>query len=353
MTSRIDNLKKRLPDTVAVVLNAHNRYYLTDFRSSAGALIILPDKSYFLTDSRYIEMAKKTVLNCEVCEAVDLVKEIGKLFDKNGITRCMMEDIITVRQASKFKLALEKVEIDTSSTLNDAILACREIKDDVEISYIEMAQDITDTAFELTLKELKIGMSEWEVKLVLEGHMRRLGAEDIAFDTIAVSGENSSLPHGVPGERLLQNGDFLTLDFGAKYRGYCTDITRTVAIGAVDEEHIKVYNIVKRAQSEALRALAPGKLCNTVDAVARDIIKNEGYGDYFGHGLGHSLGIEIHEEPRLSPLCKKEVVKGMILTVEPGIYLPGKFGVRIEDSCVVTDDGARPLSRITKELIVV
>ncbi len=339
--------------TAAVVLNTHNRYYLTGFHSSAGALVILPEKSYFLTDSRYIEMADSVVTDCEVSEVVDLAKGVAEIFERHGIKRCMMEDIITVKQASKFELALPKVMIDISEELNDAILACREIKDETEIGNIEKAQEITDTAFELTLKELKPGMSEWEVKLTLEGHMRRLGAENIAFDTIAVSGEKSSLPHGVPGERLLQNGDFLTLDFGAKYNGYCTDITRTVAIGPIDEEQIKVYNIVKQAQETALAALAPGKICSDVDAIARDIIKENGYDEYFRHGLGHSLGIEIHEDPRLSSLCKKTVLKGMVLTVEPGIYLPGKFGVRIEDSCVVTDDGARPLSRITKELITV
>ncbi len=353
--TRIEKLKERLPKDfgAAIVIDGHSRFYLTGFRSSAGALVVLPQGNFFLTDSRYIEMARRTVTGCEISEVTKFSESVGAILKKHGVKNCMMENTITVKMADQFKKDLDGVSIDLSDTLVEAVLACRELKDEAELKLIAKAQDISDTAFELTLKEIAVGMTEQELKLTLENHMRRLGADDIAFDTIAVSGANGSLPHGVPSDKKLQNGDLVTIDFGAKYKGYCTDITRTIAIGEIGEEQRKIYEVVKEAQETAVQNLRPGADCLEMDKIARDIITENGFGEMFRHGLGHSLGIEIHEEPRLSPTAKRTVMEGMVLTVEPGIYLPEKYGVRIEDSCVVTKDGCRPLSRITKELITI
>ncbi len=353
--NRIDGLRAKLPKDfdAAIIVNTHNRFYLTGFRSSAGALIVLAKNAYFLTDSRYIEMAGRTIEGCDISETADFAEGVAKVLKENGVKKVMMENTMSVKQADKFKAKFDDIDVDLTDSLVEAVLACRELKDEVELAYITKAQEISDDAFEMMLKEVKVGMTEMQLKLILENNMRVLGADDIAFDTIAVSGANGSLPHGVPGDRKLQKGDLVTIDFGAKYKGYCTDITRTIAIGQISDEQRKVYEVVKKAQITAVQNLRPGADCRGLDKIARDIISDEGYGEMFRHGLGHSLGLEIHEEPRLSPTIDRCVLEGMVLTVEPGIYLPEKFGVRIEDSCVVTKDGCRPLSRITKELITI
>ncbi len=351
--TRIDNFRKALPENfgAVLILNASNRFYITGFRSSAGLAVITENEAFFYTDSRYIEMAKRTIKGFEVKESAKAAEEVAKLLLEKGIKSCMMENVITVAEAERYKKELKDIEVDLSSQLVNVILHCREIKDEQEIALIEKAQQIADDAFEATLKEMKQGMTEREVMLILEGSMRRLGAEDIAFDSIIVSGENGSLPHGVPGERRLQSGDMVTMDFGAKYGGYRCDITRTIAIGEISQEQRDIYDIVKAAQLAGVEALKPGVDCASIDKVSRDIITEKGFGEMFRHGLGHSLGIDIHEDPRLAPASKDTTKVGMVLTVEPGIYIPEKYGVRIEDSCVVTESGCRPLSRITKELI--
>ncbi len=353
--TRIEYLKSKLPEGygAAIFTNSNNRFYLTGMRSSAGMLVITPDKAYFFTDSRYIELAKRTIKGCEVAEAAKITEDLAKLLSDIGVKKCMMENIITVAEADRFKAELKGIEIDLSSGLMDAVLACREIKDAEEHETMKKAQQISDDAFEKTISEIKVGMTEREVRLKLDGYMREFGAEDTAFDSIVVSGENGSLPHGVPGERKLQKGDMVTIDFGAKYKGYCTDITRTIAIGEISKEQHEIYDIVKTAQETAVAALKAGMGCVEMDKISRDIITEKGFGEMFRHGLGHSLGIEIHEEPRFSPSAKGDAKVGMVMTIEPGIYVPGKYGVRIEDSCIITETGCIPLSRITKELITI
>jgi Xaa-Pro aminopeptidase len=218
---------------------------------------------------------------------------------------------------------------------------------------LRRAEAIGDLAFTHICGFLKEGMSETEVALELEFFMRRNGAECLSFDTIAVSGVRSSLPHGEPSDKKIEAGDFLTMDFGCKYLGYCSDMTRTVAIGKVTDEMKKVYGIVQRAQQTALEAINPGKKASDIDKTARDIIKYEGYGNCFGHGTGHGVGLEIHEAPTANPTGETVLKPGMSVTVEPGIYLPGRFGVRIEDLALVTETGYEVLSHSDKDLIII
>ena len=242
--------------------------------------------------------------------------------------------------------------------LEDAVNVYREVKTEDEIAKLARAEQIGDEAFTEIVKFIhenwKDGLTEQRVALQLEYEMRLRGAEGTSFDTIAASGSNSSLPHAMPQPKLLTEGDFLTMDFGCMYQGYCSDMTRTIHIGeVVESEQKKVYDTVLQAQLAALSVVKPGMVCSDVDKCARDIIADAGYGDYFGHGLGHSVGLFIHEEPRFSMKCDAVLKPGVVITVEPGIYLPGRFGVRIEDMIVVTEDGYQNLASSPKELICV
>jgi Xaa-Pro aminopeptidase len=216
---------------------------------------------------------------------------------------------------------------------------------------MKKAQLITDAAFEHILGIMKPGVCERDIALEIEYFMKKSGASGPSFDLITVSGENTSLPHGVAGSRCLREGDFVTLDIGDVVDGYCSDMTRTVAVGRISDEQKKVYDIVLEAQIAAENALCAGKVCSSIDKIARDIISDAGYGDCFGHGLGHSVGLLIHEEPRLSPSCHTVLEEGMTITVEPGIYLEGSFGVRIEDMAMITKDGCMVFTKSPKELI--
>ncbi len=356
MQSRIQKVRAKLEQNFGCVLitEKDNRFYHTGFNSSAGWLLIFEHDSIFITDTRYAEMAKKTIKHCEfVLMEAEYSAQIANIIKSRNVKKCYIEDSMTLREAKKLRKALGNIELVDDDTLTNALRDNRMIKDENEIALIEKAQDITDTAFEGLMKEIKVGMTETEVRVMLERLMVDNGADDLAFSTIAVSGENSSLPHGVPGKRRIKEGDFLTLDFGAKYQGYCTDMTRTIAFGEISEKQREVYDIVLSAQLAGVAALRPGVTGFDVDKVSRDIIEATPYAKLFGHGLGHSLGIFIHEEPRLSSKCHVTMEPGMVMTVEPGIYIEGEFGVRIEDTCVVTWEGSRPLSRITKDLIVI
>ena len=227
----------------------------------------------------------------------------------------------------------------------------RMIKDSDEIGMIEAAVNIADRAFARLLPQLRIGMAEIEAAALLEFYMRQLGAEGTSFSTIVASGRRSSLPHGQPTEKKLAAGDFVTFDFGALYNGYCSDITRTVVLGKANSRQRQIYNTVLTAQSASIAVLRQGTLCSAADKAARAVIEEAGYGEYFGHGAGHSLGLAIHEEPRLSENCDTVLRSGMVVTVEPGIYIPDWGGVRIEDVAVITDDGARILTATGKEML--
>ena len=242
--------------------------------------------------------------------------------------------------------------VSSDSKIDKLLDEERAIKSKEEIEFIKYSQYLTDKTFSHILNFIIVGKTERETALEMEFFMRNAGSDGIAFDFIVVSGKNSSLPHGVPTDKPFEIGDFITMDFGARYEGYCSDMTRTVAVGGLDNEQINVYNTVLSAQEKALSVIKNGVLCSEVDKAARDVIDNAGYKEYFGHALGHSLGLDIHEAPACSPKSKATLKSGMLMTVEPGIYIPSKFGVRIEDMVVVTDNGYENLTKSPKDIII-
>lgn len=349
----IQSLQNMLPeDGCGIVLSALNRRYLTGFFADDGILLITKTAAFLLEDFRYIEAAREKADGCEIILLDDANKQMRQILGSHGVkTACIEQKEVTLERYEALKKALPGIEIDTTGDFNRLILLLRMKKTPQELTEIKSAQKITDDAFAALLGFIKPGLTEREVAAELEYEMKKRGSQYPSFDTIAVSGENSSRPHGVPGSRKLQAGDFLTLDFGAVVNSYHSDMTRTVAIGKVNDEQKKVYDTVLEAQKRALEAISAGKTGREIDAVARAVIDGAGYKGRFGHGLGHSVGLYIHEEPRFSPLCNTVMEKGMVMTVEPGIYLEGRFGVRIEDMVLITPTGCEDLTQSPKELI--
>ena len=355
--NRIEKLMKALPEgaDAALITSDVNRRYFTGLESSAGTLVAFRDAAYFIIDFRYIEVAKATVTGAEVLLQDKLYEQIGALLKKHGAkTVTIATDYVTVGALGMYRTRLPEYEFLTDATLNDEILAMRSLKDESEIAAIRKAQSITDASFLEILDFIKPGKTEKEIAAYLEYCMRRLGADGLAFETIAASGPNSAKPHAVPSDRPLQQGDFFTMDYGALWGGYCSDMTRTVAIGEPTDEMRKVYDTVLAAQLLGIEKAVEGASCRAVDAAARELIYNAGYEGCFGHSLGHSVGIEIHEMPGFSPSIAPETTckQGMVITVEPGIYLEGRFGVRIEDMVWFAPDGTKDLTNSPKELII-
>lgn len=354
MKKRIEKLQSNLLENQAVLIfDDTNRMYFTGFHSSAGIVVITAKKAVLLIDFRYIEKAKATVKDMEVRLCTDSIKQIAEVLAEEKISEVLLEtDTINLALYSKLKANLDGVTVSADTKIQDAILKLRAIKDSEEIGFIKQAQAITDKTFDYILTRIEAGKTEKEIALDMEFFARQNGSEGIAFDFIVVSGKNSSLPHGVPTDKKLEKGDFLTMDFGARYAGYCSDMTRTVAIGEVSDRQRYVYETVLKAQSMSANAVKAGAVCKEVDAIARDYIYANGFEGCFGHGLGHSLGLEIHENPAFNTRDESKVESGMIMTVEPGIYLENEFGVRIEDMVLVTDDGYENLTHSPKELII-
>ncbi len=324
--------------------------YLTGFSGSTAVVVVTPGKAYFITDSRYSEQVKSEVTGATFVQTKDYFKSVAELKEMQAKNvRVMVEAArLTVTQRKKFQDAMpQALLIDTTDVLENMGL----IKDASEINAIKKACAISDEAFERILGILKPGIAEKEVAAELEYQMKMLGASKEAFSTIVASGWRSALPHGVASEKKLEKGDLITFDFGAFYDGYCSDITRTVVLGKATAKQKKIYNIVLRAQRAGIRKVKKGVTGKEVDAASRNIIKRAGYGDYFGHGTGHGIGLEVHAGPRVSPLGEQTLDSNMVITIEPGIYLPGWGGVRIEDDVVVRPQGAVVLNKATKKLL--
>lgn len=351
---RIEKIQQGLENNEAVLISGGaNRFYFTGFNSSAGTVLITKEASYFLIDFRYFEKANSVVEACEVSLSTNPLKEVKILLEKHKINRLYIETYsVSVNRFGQLEKALEGVKILNDDKIDKQIEQMRSIKSASELEAIKEAQKLTDDTFSYILQRIEAGRSEIDVMLDMEFYMRRLGSEGVSFDFIVVSGKNSSLPHGVPTDKKIENGDFVTMDFGAVINGYRSDMTRTVAVGSVSEEQRRVYETVLKAQTEAFKAIKPGVMCKDIDKVARDIIYSAGYEGCFGHGLGHSVGIEIHESPSFNPSCVTVTEPGMIITVEPGIYIENKFGVRIEDMAYITENGCISLTHSKKELIV-
>ena len=352
----IDKLQEeigRIADC-GIITSDVNRRYFTGMKSSAGILLVLADKTYFIIDFRYIEKAEKLLSDSDI-EVVlqgELYEQINEiLLRHNAKTVAVESDWCSVSQLWEYKENLNAQIVDDNN-FTDAVNSLRIVKSEYEIEKIIEAQRIAEKGFEHMLDFIRAGRTEREIQLELDFFMLKNGAEALSFDTIALSGKNTSLPHGVPTDKKVEQGDFVLLDFGAVVDGYHSDMTRTVCVGEPTDEMRKVYNIVLKAQHAGINAVKAGINEFDLDKSARDIIENAGYGDCFGHSLGHGVGIEIHEKPNASPRCDEQILENSIITIEPGIYIPDKFGVRIEDFVVVKSDGCYNMTKSPKDLIV-
>ncbi len=351
--TRIERLGSKLREGVCALVSSDiNRRYFTGMKSSAGVLAVFKDSAYLIIDFRYIEKARETVKDAAVIEQKELYTQIKELLQKhNAHTVWVESETMTLARYASLCGRLDGIEVSSAPDLSRAINEMRMIKTEDEIALITAAQRIAEKAFDDVLSFIKEGVTERDIALFLNDRMFRLGAEDISFETIALSGANTSMPHGVPSDKPVRKGELVLMDFGAVTEGYHSDMTRTVCVGQPDEETERVYNIVLEAQKRALSAAKEGITCKRLDCVARDFISANGYGEHFGHGLGHSVGMEIHESPAANTRDETVLKENMIMTVEPGIYLPGKFGVRIEDFVVIKQNSSYNLTNAPKNLI--
>lgn len=337
----------------ALVFSEKNRFYFTQFPASDGALLVTAEEAYLLMDFRYEEAARYKAKDCAVVGFESLLGKLGELIQKHGIKQVYLEtEQLSVAQARRFEASFRKAgaEAVLDDTLDNAIRDQRMIKSPEEVKKIEASQAITDAAFTHILPFIKEGVTERELALEIEFFMRKQGAEDVAFQLIVAAGKNGSQCHAVPSGNQVRPGDFITMDTGALLDGYHSDMTRTVALGQVSEEQKAVYDTVLKAHLAVIDQVKPGMPCCEVDKIARDIIEKD-YPGTFGHGLGHGVGFEIHEWPRFSKTDSTPCAEGMVITDEPGIYIPAKYGVRIEDMLLITADGCRSLTKSPKELI--
>lgn len=354
MKNRCDKLLASLQEKnidAAIITSPINRRYYSGFTGSNGVVVLTANGRVLLTDFRYTIQAKSQCAGaCEVRQVNRGIgaKDVEAVLAEFGAKRVAFEDAaLTVREFEAYK-SIPFELIPESAAINGGRL----IKDADEIALMQRAQNIADAAFAQLLKVVKAGMTEKEVRNELDYYMRKLGADENSFDTIVGSGPNGALCHAYPGERKLQQGDFVVVDFGARVDGYCSDMTRTFAIGKPCDELIKIYNIVLAAQLKCLEVLRPNMVASELDLTARNYIAEHGYGECFGHSLGHGFGLEVHENPYANSRSEELLLPGTTITVEPGIYVEGLGGVRIEDCCVLTEDGYINLCSTTKELII-
>ena len=331
-----------------------NRFYASGFHSSGtdGMALVTRNKNYYFTDSRYTEAAERAVQDAELREVGPghgYTVRLKEAVEEQSLKKVGYEDAyMTVRDFETYRRALPCELVPAADLLTEL----RRVKDREELEIMTAAQRIAERALEDILKELRPGVTEREIAARLQYLMLHYGAENMSFDPIVVSGPNGSLPHGVPSEKEIQSGEFVTMDFGCIYHGYCSDMTRTVAVGSVTEEMRTVYETVLTAQKAGIAAARAGVTGRDVDGAARQVIADAGYGDFFGHGFGHGVGVEIHEAPTASSANDRPLPAGAVISAEPGIYLPGKLGVRIEDVIVLTESGCENLTRAPKELLI-
>ncbi len=352
---RLENLRKKLEDKHIdgmLILKRENYIYLSGFTGSSAVLIITQNSAFLITDFRYTEQAAIEAPEFEIIQYdKSLMETLNEIIKGEGIKRLGFEEsYMTYEKYLEYSSKLNGVELVKT---NSVVENLRMIKDEEEINIIKKAVDIADKTFSHILGFIKPGVAELDLSAEMEHHMRRLGAKGVSFETIIASGKRSSLPHGVASEKKLEIGDTITFDFGAVYNNYCSDMTRTVFLGKPEEEITKIYNIVLDSQLKAIEGAKSGLKGMEIDKIARDHIASSGYGDCFGHGLGHGVGLEIHEEPRLSRNVETKMENGMVVTVEPGIYIKGLKGVRIEDIIVISDNTPIILTSATKDIIII
>ncbi len=336
-----------------LLTSRYSRYYGAEFDIAEGVALVSKAGCRYFTDSRYIESAEKGIQGFAVIltdREHSYCQLLNQAIEEFGIQKLGYEEnYLTVAEFQEYEKALKAQLVP----MNRKISGFRAVKEPWELDLMIRAQQITDAAFTEVCTKIRAGMTEKELCAELIYCLYKNGGEGLSFDPIVVSGPNTSMPHGVPGDRKLQAGDFITMDFGVLYKGYCSDMTRTVALGYATEEMKKVYNTVLEAQRVGIAATRAGVKGKDVDGAARKYIADAGYGDYFGHGYGHSLGLEIHENPGCNLRGETVMEKNMVCSAEPGIYLPGKFGVRIEDVVIFQEDGCLDITHSPKNLIIV
>ena len=352
--NNLDKYRSLLKEGEGLLLTSrYSRYYGCGCDIAEGMAVVGQNGCRYFTDSRYIEAAQKGITGMAVIE-MNRQNPYHELINtacrELGITALGVED--QYMTLSEFNGLREKLEAELTP-MSDRINSFRSVKEEWELALMKKAQHITDKTFTEILTKIKVGMTEKELQAELIYLMYKNGGEGLSFDPIVVSGPNTSLPHGVATDRVIREGDFITMDFGVYYKGYCSDMTRTVAVGFVTEEMETVYNTVLKAQCAAIAATKAGVTGADVDGVARAVITEAGYGPYFGHGYGHSLGMECHEMPSCSPSAKTPMEENMVTSAEPGIYLSGKFGVRIEDVVIFTAEGCENITQSPKNLIII
>ncbi len=344
---RIRHLLGEFPGDAVLITSPKNRFYYSGFTGTEAALIITNNENYIFTDSRYHIQAREQAADFTL---IDSAKTSASDFLKQHSARHIgiEENFMTVREYQNLCGKLDRATLEGISGL---IQQQRKIKDADEITLIRRAAQIADNAFEHIIGKIAAGRTERELALELEFFMRSQGAEGLSFETIFASGLRSAMPHGTASDKPLEHGDFITMDYGCLYGGYCSDMTRTVVLGHASEQQKEIYNIVLQAQQTALKTIRAGILAKDADKAARDIITAAGYGKYFGHSLGHSLGLDIHEAPSLSPKSEERLCADMLITDEPGIYIEDFGGVRIEDLLLITETGCENLTSSPKKLL--
>ncbi|UNC92560.1 M24 family metallopeptidase [Candidatus Contubernalis alkaliaceticus] len=334
-----------------IIANPVNCRYLSGFSGSTVTLLIGLKEAFLITDFRYAQQAQEEAPLFTLITSGPTRSSLEKLCKDYSFKNIAFEqNYLTVYGLELLKGSLSDVNL---IPLYRTVEELRVIKDPLEISLIRKAAQITEESFEKILPFIKAGRKEREISIELEYLLKKEGGEKTAFDFIAASGKRSSMPHGTASSKIIEPGDLLTLDFGIKYQGYCSDMTRTVAVGFVGEREKDLYQLVLKAQLEALKHIGPGITGETADDFARKLIAGRGLGSNFGHGLGHGLGLEVHEEPRLAPGIKTILKPNAVVTVEPGVYLPGFGGVRIEDMVLITDEGLEMLTQKHKEELLI
>lgn len=333
-----------------LITSTYNRRFMTNFTGSAGVVLISMKEAKFITDFRYVEQAGEQAVDFEIVQHTGtLLEEVGKQVKEMNISKLGFEqDHMTFATYKAYEKAIESQLLPVSGIIENLRL----IKTSSEIKILKDAAAIADAAFIRILDFIRPGVTELDVSNELEFFMRKQGATSSSFDIIVASGVRSALPHGVATDKVIEKGDFVTLDYGAYYNGYVSDITRTLAVGKPSEELINIYDIVLEAQLRGMAGIKPGMTGKEADALTRNLIEEKGYGQYFGHSTGHGIGLEVHEGPALSLRSDIILEPGMAVTVEPGIYLPGIGGVRIEDDTIVTLEGNEALTHSSKELII-
>ncbi len=335
-----------------LLTSRYSRHYGAQFDIAEGVAVVTKAGCRYFTDSRYIESAQNNLRGFEVLmvdRSNNYHKRINDAIADFGVSNLgYEEDYLTVREF----LGYEKNLHAKLTPMCEKIAAFREKKESWELERMRKAQKITDKAFSEVITRIRPGMTELQLQAELIYCLYKNGGQGLSFDPIVVSGPNTSLPHGVAGDRVIQEGDFITMDFGVLYEGYCSDMTRTVAVGSATEEMKKVYNTVLEAQKAGIAATKAGVTGREIDGAARNVITEAGYGEYFGHSYGHSLGLEVHEAPNCAPGSHQVMEESMVCSAEPGIYLPGKFGVRIEDVVIFTADGCEDITASPKNLII-